>query len=97
MSLKQKSPSKKDKPSGSSLKRSLSFGGFLNSKSLASPTSPLGAPVLGDSFKTSTRPKRKGTSAGYGLSFMAKKPKIPKVPRPQRTLMIFEHVKNGVQ
>lgn len=73
------------------LKRSFSFGGFLNSKSLTSPSAS-GTPVLGAGRTTGVQKK----SSGFGFSF-SKKNKISKVPRPQRVLMMFEHLKNGIQ
>ena len=92
-------------PNKSSLVRSRSFGGLLNSKSLSS--SPL-TPMLGQSFRS---PQAKsgsvGMTSGAGggssvnlgsvLSFSSRKsPKVPKVPRPQRAGIVFEHVKRGI-
>ena len=71
----------------SSLKRSHSFGGFLNSKTLAP-----GPPVLGQSFR-SQQPNKKHLRTPSCLY----KVKTPKVARPQRALVVFRHVKNGLR
>ena len=86
-------PSKKS----SSLVRSRSFGGLLNSKSLM--TSSPALPVLGQNLKSPSQntPKRSSGSGGLGALSFSRKAKTPKVARPQRALVIFKHVKLGIR
>ncbi|XP_050408049.1 rho family-interacting cell polarization regulator 2 isoform X2 [Patella vulgata] len=72
--------------------RSQSFGGMSSKSSSSSST-----PVLGDTIKRTprvyTHPQHASRNAG--ISFR-KSPKVPKVPRPNRALLIFESVKKGL-
>ena len=60
--------------------------------------------VLGDSFRhhrspatlQTTRPHSAGPRAQAGFSFR-KSPKVPKVPRPNRALLMFQSVKTGTR
>ena len=84
--------------------RSHSFGGDMSNTSRDG--SPGGSPavVLGESFRhhrgvTTMPPHVKASTAGRaaaGFSFK-KSPKVPKVPRPNRALMMFNSVKRGIK
>lgn len=62
------------------------------------------AVVLGESFRhhknpvamQSPRPHQPGMRAPAGFSFR-KSPKVPKVPRPNRALLMFQSVKRGIR
>ena len=84
--------------------RSQSFKGDMANRDL----SPGGAPavVLGESFRHHHRgvtampphPKASSASKATGGGFhMKKSPKVPKVPRPNRALLMFQSVKKGVR
>jgi hypothetical protein len=79
-------------PQRSSLHSSLSS----SSLSLAG-----GAPVLGECYRRASPTMsgmRKSASAGsLGFSFRSKAYKLPKVPRPTRTLVMFSTVKRGLR
>ena len=76
----------------SSLVRSRSFGGFLNTKGLTSSASS--PPVLGQSFKS---PSQSTPKRGLGGLSFSRKAKTPKVARPERALVIFKHVRKGIR
>ena len=69
--------------------------------------SPGGAPavVLGESFRhhrggpvLPPHPKASSASKATGGGFhMKKSPKVPKVPRPNRALLMFQSVKKGIR
>ncbi|XP_046369139.1 rho family-interacting cell polarization regulator 2-like isoform X3 [Haliotis rufescens] len=91
MSLKQERPARATLP----VARSQSFGGMsVRSQSSSSSSTS----VLGDTIRRSprlyTRPQQ--TSRGLGFSFR-KSPKIPKIPRPNRALLMFESMKKGIR
>lgn len=81
--------------------RSHSFGGSLAMKAHHDiQHTPSGAPVLGETLRARghwTLHKNSPTSkSSTSLSFK-KSPKMPKVPRPNRTLLMFDSVKNGIR
>lgn len=81
--------------------RSHSFGGSLAMKAHHDVQhTPSGAPVLGETLRARghwTLHKNSPTSkSSTSLSFK-KSPKMPKVPRPNRTLLMFNSVKNGIR
>lgn len=81
--------------------RSHSFGGSLAMKAHHDMQhTPSGAPVLGETLRARghwTLHKNPPTSkSNVGINFR-KSPKLPKVPRPNRTLLMFESVKNGIR
>ncbi|XP_055998054.1 rho family-interacting cell polarization regulator 2-like isoform X2 [Ostrea edulis] len=81
--------------------RSHSFGGSLAMKAHHDMQhTPSGAPVLGETLRARghwTLHKNPPTSkSNVGINFR-KSPKMPKVPRPNRTLLMFESVKNGIR
>ena len=69
--------------------------------------SPGGAPqavVLGESFRhhrgvTTMPPHAKTSSASRGAAGFGfkKSPKVPKIPRPNRALLMFQSVKKGIR
>ena len=80
--------------------RSQSFAGMAESspQKKAAP----GAMVLGESFRHhrgGTMPVQKSTPVGKGATGVSfrKSPKVPKVPRPNRALLMFQSVKNGIR
>ncbi|KAL8580671.1 hypothetical protein ACOMHN_004713 [Nucella lapillus] len=90
--------------------RSHSFGGMSGGPQQvppSSPNKPASSPqVLGQSMKRGTRPPvhsmRLHGSAGsrssaHGFHALRKSPKVPKKPRPNRALLMFDSVKNGVR
>ena len=81
------------KRTSSSLVRSRSFGGFLNTKGLTSASSS-SPPVLGQSFKS---PSQSTPKRGLGGLSFSRKAKTPKVARPERALVIFKHVRKGIR
>ncbi|XP_061177903.1 rho family-interacting cell polarization regulator 1-like isoform X2 [Saccostrea echinata] len=81
--------------------RSHSFGGGLVMKAHHDMQhTPSGAPVLGETFRArghwSLHKNTSTSKSSPGISFR-KSPKMPKVPRPNRTLLMFESVKNGIR
>ncbi|KAK3102582.1 hypothetical protein FSP39_012348 [Pinctada imbricata] len=85
-----------DKSRQISVNRSQSFAGMASKHEIYSPT---GAPVLGESLRakshwTINRPQQNSRST---LGVNRKSPKIPKIPRPNRALLMFESVKKGVR
>ena len=85
--------------------RSHSFGGEMSDG--PRDGSPGGAPqavVLGESFRhhrgATTMPPHVKTSAGSrgagGFGYK-KSPKVPKIPRPNRALLMFQSVKKGLR
>lgn len=84
--------------------RSHSFGGMsVGQQRAPSPT----AQVLGHSMKRGTRPPShhvhhthgplSGSKATSGFHALRKSPKVPKKPRPNRALLMFESIKEGVR
>ncbi|BFZ04133.1 hypothetical protein BsWGS_07172 [Bradybaena similaris] len=77
--------------SGAPVSRSHSFGGVSIASNMSSAsTTPS---VLGETIKRSPRIYTKPQS---GSRSFRKSPKIPKVPRPSRALMVFDCVKKGI-
>ncbi|XP_070200744.1 rho family-interacting cell polarization regulator 2-like isoform X2 [Littorina saxatilis] len=87
--------------------RSQSFGG-MSGGSLPSPGSPASSSqVLGHSLKRGARPQAHGprhhhhgstgSRSSSGFHALRKSPKVPKKPRPNRALLMFESIKNGVR
>ncbi|CAH1786452.1 unnamed protein product [Owenia fusiformis] len=74
--------------------RSKSFNGIA-ALNKSPPVTPTGTMVLGRSVK-SPRSGYKSPHGSIGFSFK-KSGKVPKVPRPHRTMTMFEHVKNGLR
>ncbi|XP_014663764.1 PREDICTED: uncharacterized protein LOC106806365 isoform X2 [Priapulus caudatus] len=77
--------------SSDALYRSKSFGGFLNSY----PSSTYIAD--GDLYSPGMSRKASHGGSRKGWSFTRSAPKLPKVPRPQRTLIIFDSVIKGLR
>lgn len=76
--------------------RSHSFAGMAN-KSSQMMESPMGTPVLGATLRSRTQRKlpqspRPGSGGHY-----KKSPKVPKIPRPNWTTLMFASVKKGVR
>ncbi|GFN76144.1 protein fam65c [Plakobranchus ocellatus] len=84
---------------GVSVGSASSAGGISGSHSSMSPASI--PPVLGGTLR-GVPGARQGRSqlvsqyGGIGRSFHRKSPKVPKVPRPARALMVFDSVKRGI-
>ena len=83
--------------------RSQSFNGMANQQAVMGGRreSPQGV-VLGESFRhhraPAVQPPRAvpGSRGAVGFSFK-KSPKVPKVPRPNRALLMFQSVKRGIR
>ena len=84
--------------------RSQSFNGMANQQAVIGGRreNPQGV-VLGESFRhhrgaPAVQPPRAvpGSRGAVGFSFK-KSPKVPKVPRPNRALLMFQSVKRGIR
>ena len=76
--------------------RSQSFLGLMSGNRAVplSPVTSTGPPVLGESFRNPKMLHHKDE----GVSFSRKNgAKLPKVPRPARTMLMFECVKRGIR
>ncbi|KAL4224801.1 Family with sequence similarity 65 member [Mactra antiquata] len=82
--------------------RSQSFNGMANQHVMGLRRDGTQALVLGDSFRHHRGPPMPasraspGSRGAVGFSFK-KSPKIPKVPRPNRALLMFQSVKRGIR
>ncbi|XP_059161938.1 rho family-interacting cell polarization regulator 2-like isoform X2 [Physella acuta] len=75
---------------GAPVSRSHSFGGVSIGSNCSGSSAPT---VLGDTVKRSPRVYAKPQ---LGSKAFKKSPKVPKVPRPSRALMVFDSVKKGI-
>ena len=108
MSLKEAKGRNPPSPTASQpVLRSHSFGGMSGGcQTTASPQ------VLGQSIKRGTRPPAhvrhqhqhhhhhhtSGSSkSAHGFHALRKSPKVPKKPRPNRALLMFDSIKNGIR
>lgn len=102
MSLKEAKGRNPPSPAASQpVLRSHSFGGMSGGCQTTSSTQ-----VLGQSMKRGTRPPAharhhhhhtSGSKAATGFHALRKSPKVPKKPRPNRALLMFDSIKNGIR
>ncbi len=67
---------------------------------LSSSNTSLSTPILGETYRGRHSPimsNRKSSAGSLGFSFRSKAFKIPKVPRPTRTLIMFASLKRGLR
>ncbi|XP_076450883.1 rho family-interacting cell polarization regulator 2-like isoform X2 [Babylonia areolata] len=106
MSLKEAKGRNPPPPSSQPVLRSQSFGGM--SGGAQSPSGPTSPQVLGQSMKRGARPPvhhhsrhhhhhPSGSKSASGFHALRKSPKVPKKPRPNRAVLMFESIKNGIR
>ncbi|XP_063400417.1 rho family-interacting cell polarization regulator 2-like isoform X5 [Mytilus trossulus] len=76
--------------------RSHSFAGMA-SRSSQLMESPLGTPVLGATYRSKTQHKVPHSPRPRSGANYRKSPKVPKIPRPNWTTLMFESVKKGIR
>ena len=76
--------------------RSHSFAGMA-SKPSQMMESPMGTPVLGATFRSRNQHKVPKSPRPVSGGHLKKSPKVPKIPRPNWTTLMFESVKKGIR